>query len=476
MKKVFLLIIAVLSLSQILIAQRLPESEQYLINRFALSPSFAGLNDIGVFAGFRKQWTDISGSPTSKLININGPLYNKKVGIGATVISDETDIFTHFYAALSYAYHLKIAENHMISFGLSAVAFQSSVDLTKIKVESQIDPVILNKQTVTETVFNAGASILYSFKGINVGVSVPILFDSKSLYNRENKIDEYMLTRHYIGHASYDYKINETWMVEPYVIVKATDYSPVNYQISALVKYKNQVWIGGGFRGRDNGMSASVGFKLSNQFLLNYTYEFMGNGILGKSSGTHDINMGIYFGREIKKLKEDQLTIESKTDSMATVSNNLKKDMTQVTKDQQQNKNDHINYDSEIEVLQQRLNDAELELGNLKNKYTGIELEQKKQVITNEIKEIESDLQDMGGQFYVIVESFKFKENAEKAIGIWKTKGIEVNMAFNETRQWYYIYAGKFIKYDEAAKLKAQLSEKNVQNWIYLWLDKKPNK
>ena len=161
---------------------------------------------------------------------------------------------------------------------------------------------------------------------------------------------------------------------------------------------------------------------------------------------------------------------------MATVSNNLKKDMTIVTKDQQQNKNDHVNIDAQIEVLQQRLNDAELELGNLKNKYTGLELDQKKQAINKEIKDIESDLQDMGGQFFVIIESFKFKENAEKAIGLWKTKGMDVNMAYNETRQWYYIYVGKFSTYDEASKLKAKLSEKNIQNWIYLWLDKKGNK
>lgn len=483
MKKVFILIIAVYSFSLTVKAQRLPESEQYLINRFSLSPSYAGLNDIGVFAGFRKQWIDISGSPTSKFFNINGPLYNKKVGVGATIISDETDIFKHFYASLSYAYHLKIAENHMIAFGISAVAFQSSVDLTKIVLENPNDPTILNKRSVSETVFNAGASLLYIFKGFNLGVSVPILFDSKSLYNRENKIDEYMLTRHYIGHASMDINAGNSFMVIPYVVVKTTDYSPVDYQISAIVKYKKQVWLGAGYRSDAGtgkisfgGIALSAGFILSNQFIMNYTYEFMGKGILGKSSGTHEINMGIYFGREIKKLKEDQLTISAKTDSMATVSNNLKKDMTIVTKDQQQNKNDHVNIDAQIEVLQQRLNDAELELGNLKNKYTGLELDQKKQAVNKEIKDIESDLQDMGGQFFVIIESFKFKENAEKAIGLWKTKGMDVNMAYNETRQWYYIYVGKFSTYDEASKLKAKLSEKNIQNWIYLWLDKKGNK
>ena len=477
MKKVFVLIIAVYSFSLTVNAQRLPESEQYLINKFALSPSYAGLSDIGVFAGFRKQWTDISGSPTSKFININGPLSNKKVGVGATIISDETDIFTHFFASLSYAYHLKIAEDHTLSFGISAAAFESRIDLTKIVTETPIfnDPIIAAKQSFSETVFNAGASLLYTFKGLNVGVNVPILFDSKSLYNRENKIDEFMLTRHYIGHASMDINAGSTIMVVPYVIVKATDYSPLDYQISALIKYNKQVWLGAGYRS-DGGMGISAGFILSNQFIMNYTYEFMGKGILGKSSGTHDINLGIYFGKEIKKLKENQLAIEAKTDSVATVSNNLKKDVTTVAKDQQQNKNEHVNYDSQLEVLQQRLNDAELELGNLKNKYSGIELDQKKQVINKEIKDIESDLQDMGGQFFVIVESFKFKENAEKALGIWKTKGIDVNMAFNETRQWYYIYVGKFLSYDEASKLKAKLAEKNIQNWIYLWLDKKGTK
>jgi type IX secretion system PorP/SprF family membrane protein len=486
MKKVFVLIIAVYSYSLTVNAQRLPESEQYLINRFALSPSYAGLNDIGVFAGFRKQWTDISGSPTSKFVNINGPLYNKKVGVGATIISDETDIFTHFYASLSYAYHLKIAENHMISFGLSAVAFQSSVDLTKIKLENPADPIILNKKSVSETVFNAGASLLYIFKGFNLGVSVPILFDSKSLYNRENKIDEYMLTRHYVGHASMDFNAGKSFMIVPYVIVKATDYSPLDYQVTAIVKYKKQVWLGGGVhsdKGHFSGIGISAGFILSNQFIMNYTYEFMGSGILGQSSGTHDINMGVYFGKEIKKLQDKQLTIEAKTDSVVTVSNNLKKDMAVVTKDMQQsksdlqkNKNDHANFDSQIEILQQRLNDAELELGNVKSKYSGLELEKKNQDINKEIKDIESDLQDLGGQFFVIIESFKFKENAEKAIGLWKVKGIDATMVYNETRQWYYIFVGKFSTYEEASKLKAKLNEKNIQNWIYLWLDKKGTK
>jgi hypothetical protein len=286
-----------------------------------------------------------------------------------------------------------------------------------------------------------------------------------------------MLTRHYVGHASMDIQAGKSFMVIPYVIVKTTDYSPMNYQVSALLKYHNQVWLGAGYRADEKfgseGIGISFGFILSNQFIMNYTYEFGGKGILGKSSGTHDINMGVYFGREIKKLKEQQLTIEARTDSISTVSNNLKKDVTQVTKEQVQNKNDHVNYDAQLEVLQQRLNDAELELGNLKNKYTGLELDQRTQVVKKEIKDIESDLQDMGGQFFVIIESFKFKENAEKAIGLWKTKGIDVNMAYNDTRQWYYIYVGKYSTYEEASKVKAQLTAKNIQNWIYLWLDKK---
>ena len=49
-------------------------------------------------------------------------------------------------------------------------------------------------------------------------------------------------------------------------------------------------------------------------------------------------------------------------------------------------------------------------------------------------------------------------------------------MVYNETRQWYYIYVGKFSNYEEASKLKAKLNEKNIQNWIYLWLDKKGTK
>ena len=74
--KIAVLLIIAFSFSfSSLSAQQTALGNQYLINDFSLSPAFAGANDnVEALMSYRKDWTGITGSPESRLININGAL------------------------------------------------------------------------------------------------------------------------------------------------------------------------------------------------------------------------------------------------------------------------------------------------------------------------------------------------------------------------------------------------------------------
>ena len=468
MKKHGILIALIIGMSISVYAQKLPLNNQYLINKYSLNPSYAGLESgINAFAGYRNQWVGVEGTPITKMFSAHSALGNK-IAIGGEIISDQEGMFTRLYAGLTYAYQLKVADEHIISFGLSGRLYEHSINLNDVVIDNPLDPVLDNRVTQNETVLNAGASVLYNFKGLYVGFNAPYLLNNRSRFNSENNIDEYLLRRHYVGHASYDITITDDFKIEPFGIVRFTEYAPVNFEFASLFKYKEQVWLGASYR-REGNIGLSAGFNVNKKMALNYTYEMMGKGMTAQSDGTHEFTLGLFLGRGIKKIKENQLALTEKSDSLASESKKLKDELVEEQKAAAAERAKAI---AKIDQLQQRLSDAELEMANIKN-YTEEQKAAKEKEIDEEILDIEKQLQEVGGQFFVVVEAFKIPENAEKSIEIWRIKGLEVKMIYNEVRDFYYIYVGKYPTYIDALRVKSTLKDNAVFGWIYLWKNSK---
>ncbi|MBL6963545.1 MAG: PorP/SprF family type IX secretion system membrane protein [Bacteroidetes bacterium] len=464
MKKYGILIALIMGMSISVYAQKLPLNNQYLLNKFSLNPSYAGIESgINVFAGYRNQWVGIEGTPITKMFSAYSGLGNN-VAIGGEVISDQEGMFTRLYAGLTYSYQVKLTDEHILSFGLTGRVFEHSISLTDVVIDNPLDPVLNNRVTQNETVLNAGGSILYNFKGFNVGFNVPYILNNKSQFNAENNVDEYLLRRHYIGHISFDIPVSDDFKIEPFGIFRFTEYAPMNFEFASLFKYKEQVWLGASYR-REGNMGLSAGFNVNKKMALNYTYEFLGKGMTGQSDGTHEFALGLYLGRGLKKLKANQLALSEKADSLSRISKELENELSEEKK---VSAAERAKTNAKIDQLQQRLSDAELEMAKLKN-YTEEQKAAKKKEIDKEILDIEKQLQEVGGQFFVVVEAFKIPENAERSIELWRIKGLEVKMIFNEVRDFYYIYVGKYPTYNDALRVKTTLKDNGIFGWIYLW-------
>lgn len=294
MKKILLSsLMILLSGMGCLLAQQIQYNNQYLVNRFSLSPAYAGSS--GYFEGFanyRKSWLGVTGSPEIRGLNLNTAIKGN-MGIGGIIHSEQTGIFRNTTVSLSYAYHLKINDAQAVSFGLSAGALDNRIDLSGSKSLNSNDPLITSSQNVRTMVFNANFGALYKFRNLEVGVALPQLVPSKAK-NEAGTL--YTLKMHNLVHASYSYDINKDWEVQPVAVLRKTASTDLFYEVAALGRYKEMVFAALTYR-KGSSMALSLGGELYDRLVGSYSYEFAGGGMMAQSSGSHEITLGYLIGK-----------------------------------------------------------------------------------------------------------------------------------------------------------------------------------
>jgi len=274
------------------VAQQLSLNSQYYINSLTLSPAFSGLNrNTELFLSYYQQWVGIEGAPVCGNIYFSTPL-SDKMGLGVSVLSEQTGNLQHFYFDASWAYHLSFG-NGGLSFGIAPKIYRNQLDLSKIKTQGA-DPLLQNQEVFLGTTFDAGAGILFYWANLSLGVAAPRLMASQLSYNSENS-SKFTLSRHFLIHLSYEYSKKEkdlkVFSITPSVVLRKSTNSALFYEAILTAEYRERLWLGLGYR--KNNLMFSAGAALTDRIALNYTYEYgLSSSISGSSSGSHEVTIG----------------------------------------------------------------------------------------------------------------------------------------------------------------------------------------
>lgn len=269
-----------------LFAQQLPLSNQYTINKFSLSPAYAGtVEGFEIFGSYRNEWMNIQGAPESKMVSANGIIY-KNMGLGGTISSSQAGIFQDLSASVSYAYHVRLSGSHLLSFGVGLGMLESRVNIAGSAAQS--DPVAANNADVNSMVMDAGFGILYRFKSMHVALSIPRMLSSQIKDLNGNTV--YTLAMQQGFNIGYKYSINNDWAIDPVVKISMVQDASLFYELAVPVIYKNKIWIAPFYKKTD--MALAVGGNPYSNLIVNYSYEFSSKGIMGESGGTHEITLG----------------------------------------------------------------------------------------------------------------------------------------------------------------------------------------
>lgn len=292
MKKILILITVSLLFGSSILAQQVPMTESYFVNRYALSPSYAGNSENGyLMASYMQYWSGISDGPKTLRLSYHQGFKEKKLGLGGNIIMDKVGAFQTFYGMATYSYRLNLDAKDRILFGLSAGLIKSSVNLTQFMNDPiySSDPTLTHNDLNTRAKFASELSLVYVRNQFQLGVMFSNINFGNNTYKQSLKNYSPFLT--YQVHAFYTIPFNEMWRITTLAIYRGGKNIRNQFEIGGQLKYSNRLWFSLAFRG-ENIFSTGLGLNISKKVMINYSYDFA----TGKSFNAlqiHEFTLGI---------------------------------------------------------------------------------------------------------------------------------------------------------------------------------------
>lgn len=309
-------------------AQQNIQFSQYIFNSLSVNPAYAGYKEEW-FAqvGLRSQWTGWKGAPKTGLLSVDGVLdpVNRRHGVGLQMISDKLGAQTATSIYANYALRLQLddEDTQRLSLGVAAGVTTYGLDGSMLDPNNPNDP-NLPEGMISKWKPDIRLGIYYASASWYAGVSVQDFFagnDGNEDYVFDNLATE-SLYRKVNGYFMAGALINldQGFALRPSLLVKDDFKGPTSLDINAMFIFQDRLWLGGGYRTRSrifnreyvdksaaklssrNAAVAIAQFYINPRFRIGYSYDIMLNKMSGHQNGSHEVTLGVTFGKSVVKL------------------------------------------------------------------------------------------------------------------------------------------------------------------------------
>lgn len=327
MIKYLQIIIIVLFSGGMAAAQEMIQFSQYFKSAQTFNPATTGINDyLDIKSGYRAQWSGFDGAPNTYFLTISGkikpagpgmnymanslrisdpsvyrtiPVRKPKHAVGGYLIADNYGPVNQYFGYLSYAYHLALTEKLNLSLGTSAgisnVNYKDELEVRN-PGDNTFNGFIADGTARTKLDVNVGA-FLYSPK-FYIGYSATQLLQQRARLagNAEGG-------KQYINHfamAGYNIDLNPFFKLSPGILLKYVRPMPVALDVNLRLTYNDTFWGGVSYRNKD-AFIGMLGFNISRQFNISYSYDYNTSDIGNYNSGSHEVVLGLMLGNNKKR-------------------------------------------------------------------------------------------------------------------------------------------------------------------------------
>ncbi len=279
-----------------------PQLSQYLAdNPFVLSPTYAGIGDhVKIRLNGLAQWVGIKDAPRTQSLAADMRL-GEKSGVGLFLYNDSNGYTKQQGARISFAHHLTLDryEDEFLSFGISYNFNQFRLDVEEF-MDAGFDPGVTDDRSTSNHNFDVG--LLYRKNSFYFSVNASNLIN-KDVYIFDPIYEPNKLRNFYV-YTGYRYKKsrNSNMEIEPSILYKIFE-SDGRSEADLNLKFRwydfeDYYYAGVTYRflndqiGRPLYIAPLAGLKKSN-FYFGYSYQIILNEILGYSTGTHVVTIGV---------------------------------------------------------------------------------------------------------------------------------------------------------------------------------------
>ena len=271
-------------------AQQKGQYTQYQFDGILLNPAYAGLNEALTLAMIsRYQWSGVQGAPNTQTFYAHTPFRSKQIGLGFALSNDKIGIHSNLGLSTSYAYHLNLGKDHLLSFGLQVGLYNRKTDYSTLLEDAGNDPSLYNA-SISHTFFDFGAGLYYRHKKLEVGFSIPELLPEKLNLNDSltvimNQINNFLLIK-------YAVPLSASVELQPGILFKYLKGVPLSYDINVNMLYRGVLSAGLSYR-KSESLDFLLMLKVLPQLRIGYSYDhYIGR---ANATGSHEVAVQYIF-------------------------------------------------------------------------------------------------------------------------------------------------------------------------------------
>lgn len=296
MKKIFILILGCLLIIKNASAQQYPIFTNYITNSLGFNPAIAGSSEcVEVQVTHRQQWVGVADNPRTSIFSMHSRAGKKSpIGLGAIMTADNAGSIKRTGGSAILSYGMRLDSLSYFGLGISAgyYSFQLS---EKARVADPTDPTYQSGlQGKTHPDFMAG--VYFRRKGLWLGFSTPQIFEKKIVLNAKAKTTN-ELKRHYYLMAGYEIPVGKNITIEPSAMGRYVENAPLSFDASAKMTFNKKFWLAANYRHGD-AISAMAGIRAKSGLNFYYSYDMTMSALSAKSTGSHELGIGMSFCRK----------------------------------------------------------------------------------------------------------------------------------------------------------------------------------
>jgi type IX secretion system PorP/SprF family membrane protein len=280
----------------------------YHENAYYVNPAYAGSSGFlrsGI--NYRHTSSAFPASPKLLFFGLESPVYNK-MSLGGRIYVQSEGLFSLTSIYADYSYRLKLAKDQNLSFGISAGLKSAQIKHSEIIAEDPSAIIDVASRVFEGNFFESAAGIVYEWGNLELGFSVPRLFESKTKFKPA-----------YNGLFSYKFYLKEKELeIKPSIFATYNARQPFLYDLNLHALWRNQVMFGITYRNTP-GAIISIGYRFMD-IAFQYAIEMGMQKQSGVFNNIHEVSIGYTFKKR-KSLPVDNDTLPeipfiTKTDSL----------------------------------------------------------------------------------------------------------------------------------------------------------------
>ena len=256
---------------------------QQWFSRINMNPAATGnSNNVDVFLLNRQQWIGFENAPRTSILNAHSYFNAIQSGLGLSMMFDKIGASRQTLNAMaSYAYHISLTDEILLSLGLSGGIYNSNWDPSRNRFNEEVDDGSLSdKSSRTAGDFNAGFEM--NVYGVIFGASLTHLLNSSPDIGKPG--------REVYGYARYRWAVSRDIDIAPGVMFRNANYCNF-FDVNITGFYLKKYWAGLSFR-PNNSMAIMLGGEFG-MFRVGYAYDRSIGNVLSLAANTHEFMLSV---------------------------------------------------------------------------------------------------------------------------------------------------------------------------------------